>query len=635
MDKIRGWTSDFDFESMKKTIDMDSLPHLTDEDRFKTVMNSMRIHKGFRSWMSRLQSPRSTKNAKQSKFYREKANDLYLSNPQGSVRVILEGFTVSLAYAPQSSPEMALAYANRSAILLKVHHYEDALLDIGRAFKSGYPDRLKSKLFARRALCLKALRPEDSSEVDRALENARKWLRRMDKRHPHRRMIEDILSNPRRMENLPRPRAKWNSEVFLRNVFEENPEIVGASSSIQLRHSESGVHLEATRDIKPGEIIAIQEPFVAAVERTKAYSYCAHCFLEALSGVPCWSCANRVYCSEGCRETAWRDYHEVECGFIEMIQAKGIHSDNLRVMIVRAVIKAVKEAGSLQALRERVRRMEKDPDLWKKGFSGSVFDGRTLETFFSLPTHAAARDPEFLLIASFMSVFTTFVLATKSKFFGEEMNVQRFLQNEWVPFVGGLVMKFTLIMMGGAQDICTCIDFRRQFECGSTFVPLYVRFPHSCSPNISHRNFGRKTVVFAHYPVKKGERLIGCLGCRFETALKKNRQKALKMIIGGPCQCIACKEDWIDSEKSSFDAMQVPPHVWAIYEAFDDNSDDCFELIRQGNYAVISKTLHELARTMTEVWKMRKPPCPVLSNLSAFIYRFFSLLGNHHQVLEF
>lgn len=144
----------------------------------------------------------------------------------------------------------------------------------------------------------------------------------------------------------------------------------------------------------------------------------------------------------------------------------------------------------------------------KKGYSGSVFDGTTLEAFFSLPTHAAQRKPNFLLKTTFMSVFMTFVLATKSKFFGEEMSLQRFLQSEWVPFVGGLITKYTLIMIGGSQDISACVDYNRHFEFGSTLVPLYVRFPHCCAPNVSIRTFGRKSVIFTHYPIKKGERVI-------------------------------------------------------------------------------------------------------------------------------
>uniref|UniRef100_A0A0C9QWF2 SMYD4_1 protein n=2 Tax=Fopius arisanus TaxID=64838 RepID=A0A0C9QWF2_9HYME len=618
------WFSGIDLESVKKLINLKSLPHMSDEDRFKTVMNSIKSHRCFKTWKSRLQVPRAGKNAKDSRLFREEVNLLYKIAPDVCMNIILEGLTRTLAHAPQGSPEMALAYANRSAILLKVRLYKDALQDITRALKSGYPDRLKAKLFARRALCLKALGTQDSGDVDRALENARKWLRRMEKRHPHRRLVEDTL---RDFQRPPPLLEKWNSEVFLKDVFQESPEIVGASSSIHF----SGDVVRASRDIIPGEIIAVQEPFVAALHERKSYCYCAHCFIQTFSGIPCTTCVLRIYCSETCKDTAWREYHDLECGVVEGMEF--VQNDVLGPMIVRAIIRALKEAGSLQALRGRVRSMENNSELLKRGFSGSVFDGRSLETFFSLPTHAAVRKPRLLLAMTMTSVFMTFVLATKGKFFGEQMTTQRFFQNDLVPFVGGLMTRFTLIMVGGSQEISSCLNFTNYVQCGLALAPLYARLSHSCAPNVSVQEFRRKSVMFARYPIKKGERLIGCRASGFELAPTDERQKALKTIIGIQCKCIACKENWTD-DKSSFDVTQIPPHLWALYNTVDRASVELFELASHGVYPAISKLLDDLAKTMTEFWKFRQPPCPIISNLTAFICKFYALLGNRHQILH-
>lgn len=54
-------------------------------------------------------------------------------------------------------PELAMAYANRSASLLHLGDYSRALGDIELALDSGYPIDLRYKLIERRAKCLLGL----------------------------------------------------------------------------------------------------------------------------------------------------------------------------------------------------------------------------------------------------------------------------------------------------------------------------------------------------------------------------------------------------------------------------------------------------------------------------------------------
>lgn len=71
--------------------------------------------------------------------------------------------------------ELALGYANRSAVLFQLKEYELCIRDITRAFDNSYPNNLMYKLFERKARCLKALR-----EYPRALESmksAEMWMK--------------------------------------------------------------------------------------------------------------------------------------------------------------------------------------------------------------------------------------------------------------------------------------------------------------------------------------------------------------------------------------------------------------------------------------------------------------------------
>ena len=66
----------------------------------------------------------------------------------------LECYTKSIAFAPDRSEELALAFGNRSAVLYRLQKYELCVLDVNRALNGRFPDRLKQKLLERRKQCL-------------------------------------------------------------------------------------------------------------------------------------------------------------------------------------------------------------------------------------------------------------------------------------------------------------------------------------------------------------------------------------------------------------------------------------------------------------------------------------------------
>ncbi|KAF7996660.1 hypothetical protein HCN44_002306 [Aphidius gifuensis] len=110
--------------------------------------------------------------------YKNSTNENYLSKS-------IKAYTKSIAYAPLGSSELSLAYANRSAALFKARLYQDCLLDIERALKSGYPDELKTKLFLRQALSFKALDRSFNIKLSDSMANAKKWLPNLKKNCPY------------------------------------------------------------------------------------------------------------------------------------------------------------------------------------------------------------------------------------------------------------------------------------------------------------------------------------------------------------------------------------------------------------------------------------------------------------------
>ena len=71
--------------------------------------------------------------------------------------------------------ELALGYANRSAVLFQLKEYELCIRDITRAFDNSYPNNLMYKLFERKARCLKALK--EWARALEAMKSAEMWMK--------------------------------------------------------------------------------------------------------------------------------------------------------------------------------------------------------------------------------------------------------------------------------------------------------------------------------------------------------------------------------------------------------------------------------------------------------------------------
>ncbi|KAF7996659.1 hypothetical protein HCN44_002305 [Aphidius gifuensis] len=136
-------------------------------------------------------------------------NEFTTSKNEDYLRKSIEAYTKSIAFAPAGSNELSLAYANRSAVLFEARLYQDCLLDIERALKSGYPDDLKTKLFLRQSLCFKALKPSSNTETNISMANAMQWLPNLKKNNRKYNITKEYS---KMMHQLEKPRDFANSE---------------------------------------------------------------------------------------------------------------------------------------------------------------------------------------------------------------------------------------------------------------------------------------------------------------------------------------------------------------------------------------------------------------------------------------
>jgi len=145
----------------------------------------------------------------------------------------LELYTRSIASAMEGSKELALAYANRSAVLLRINKLAPCLHDINRALEEKYPENLRKKLRSRKRDCLIQVRK--AMEEDEQL-----------------RLLKANASDPIVVKNAEEE-AEWHNLCRF-----DNPLISNASSKIKIEYDETwGRFLAAKEDIEPGMLCRV------------------------------------------------------------------------------------------------------------------------------------------------------------------------------------------------------------------------------------------------------------------------------------------------------------------------------------------------------------------------------------------
>lgn len=320
----------------------------TDEERLICALQTLSKYNVLPSYKTK------EKNSKDSTRLREEGNRIFVN---GTDYKAVEKYTESIAYAIESSEELALAYANRSAAVFRMEKYEESIRDIDRALSLKYPDKLKTKLYERKGLCLMALsRPDAESCFQEALN----WLDKMslseEKIKKLRIQLKNFISAPCTMVEVPPEPIDYP----LPEINSPNPEVPCASDAVAIKYTEDlGRHLVATRKICPGETLAVEKPFALFLTPPNFYTHCSNCLQVAWSMIPCKYCVSAMYCSENCRKAAWDEYHEIECGVLGILISLELTMKSL--FGTRLAVIATKKGKEWRTLKEKLVEI----DQWK------------------------------------------------------------------------------------------------------------------------------------------------------------------------------------------------------------------------------------------------------------------------------
>ncbi|XP_041366619.1 uncharacterized protein LOC121381395 [Gigantopelta aegis] len=469
----------------------------------------------------------------------------------------LEMYTESILKAPVEgdSSELALAFANRSAVFYHLKMYALCLQDIHFALKYGYPEHNRYKLFERKGKCCYHLKMKEEaiSAFEQAIEFAEK-AKLSDLKID--RLVRDLEKELDQVEKINMSCKEIPSVNTFNNNHGPVPSVEGKvsyqfpymTSNVVLKYTEErGRGLFAERDIEVGEVLIVEKPYNSVLLKGYEMNHCHHCCNSLLAPLPCHQCSGVAFCSEECRVKAWDLYHYAECKYLVLIEKAEIGMSHLALrMVLRAGFNYIKQYE------------QKKEDTMYPLLKGCNKDGRydssDYHTVFNLEGHSKDRSVTDLLQRTLTAIFLIKCLKRTSYFppitaeesasdFGKD-------EDEEHALIGSHILRHIQMLPCNAHEVSelewNSSDFELSEVCefGSAIYPVLSLINHSCDPSVVRHSYGDVCVVRAIRNIYKHEELFDSYGALYATTNKSQRQEKLLSQYYFHCICVACQNDW-------------------------------------------------------------------------------------------
>ncbi|XP_054272103.1 SET and MYND domain-containing protein 4-like [Macrosteles quadrilineatus] len=557
------------------------------------------------------------KSPKESLAFREKGNKEFLLKQD---LLAVQTYSVSAAFAPIGSEELALAYANRSAVTLSLNEFETCLEDIDRALAGKYPEHLKFKLYERKGKCLKSI-----GKNKLAAEMFQLALKSLSCSNLSE---EKLISTTSAFKNLLNSCSansyRDKSEKECPPCFSEsrNEMILSASSLVQIEYSqELGRHLVATSDIEPGDVLVIEKPFASVLLPSSYNNYCFHCKKRCHSLIPCLYCVVAMFCSETCRSDSWDSDHRIECGLVPLLVA--LDFTKIELISLRTLMRATSQGKSLIELMESISETDaaKDPKL--KGLDDrGQYNSANYKTVHHLVGNLELRSNADIFRRAATAAYILHLLEKNTDYFSSIDNtaigerVENNLPYSAKLFVGGLLFRYLMIVPSNAHEVSEMVMRKREgemvcesVEVGGGLFPVLSLINHSCDPNVvRHSHQGDLTVLTAIQAIPSGHQIFDNYGYHHAMHDVQTRQSSLWSQYHFSCVCQACQEDWpiysqLPDSNPTYILPSLKDDVEKSSEIFQDVVRDIKSGEMDGKLAFLYAHLALLHRSVKRPWK--------------------------------
>lgn len=278
---------------------------------------------------------------------------------------------------------------------------------------------------------------------------------------------------------------------FSHPTHELNPAIIHC---VELRYDKKfGRHLVATKPLRTGDIVIMEEPFLKSLDKNFTHGRCTNCFkANQLALIPCDFCHSAMFCSILCKTEAWVTFHKFECDILDEMD----EDENFYLMVQRSFFEIIWICDG------NYRKLKKVLDTGSSTVT-SIFDvdlknytrEQLLQVFFSLES-SEPTDEE----TSFARSFVSHHKALKSMWKNQQEK----------EICINLTLKIMCIMNRNAFTMHWRSNSENCDEQGCGIFLTVSLINHSCSPNLMRIRKDGKLILVAREPILKNEQLFIC-----------------------------------------------------------------------------------------------------------------------------
>ncbi|XP_044738180.1 SET and MYND domain-containing protein 4 [Chrysoperla carnea] len=505
--------------------------------------------------------------------YRENGN---LAFKKKQYNEALEFYNKSIAYAEitKCTENLAFGYGNRSAVLFELNFLNECLMDINRALTYDFPSAKKDKLITRQ-------------------NNAK-----------------SLLAHDKKAQRV------YNFYSDLAETIENRNDIIKcATSKIKIEHNQKmGRHVIAVDQIQPGELIAIERPYIAVLLRSANYKNCAYCCHYTLNPIPCVQCPFVLFCDDKCQKLGYESFHRYECQLLNSIYKLNI--PKMALLALRIALVARNEYRNIAEMNET------NPSLIGLVPDSTNKDKMILDTNYTGIHYLIANTEHFPINELLHKTVIASILLNLLKqtdFFDEDQSM--------VEIAAELLLRHLQTAPSNFHQITATKVLGEEMSENISFAegafPFLSMLNHSCAPNVFRISYGTVEVLRALRLINAGEQLFDNYGYHHALLKKIERKLELKDQYFFDCQCEACENDW-----PTWSELQAKRRNLPQVEFLEKLTP---QILRR-NTIEPKKHLPQMIKVLMELEKYA--PCSELCELQEAFKEIHFLDGNIFDILK-
>lgn len=350
-----------------------------------------------------------------------------------------------------------------------------------------------------------------------------------------------------------------SADEFFQLTQPAHPKVPFIAECLEVRENAIyGRYIMTNKELQPGDIVVVEEPFYKVLNSKQAQTRCAVCLKQNnMNLFPCAKCSNgesranflfaivtnilfsllflALFCSKKCSDSV---IHRYEC-----VAPKEESFEKL--LLQRMFYQAVEITGSLMDLQKLMDRQTSSKTIMDFDLSDPA-DAENNKNRILATTSLAEREPwSAEAYAKYESV--TQQLPTANE------NERDFLRQYLVRCLKSMTVNFFHFFWSPTQ-----VEGQ-----GFALCSLAAYFAHSCDPNVDKIDVDNKFAFVVKKPIPAGEQLfMNYDRYSFLTHSLKVRQDYFEKIYTFQCGCNACTNDYPELSKlPKFDDKFVKPEA--------------------------------------------------------------------------